>query len=72
MDTQQKRLAVVQRVYQEWAAEQRPTPDPAHARTSPSQYTEGIAVVSATAAASDDLQARTDAALAAAGLPVTI
>ncbi|MBO3086627.1 hypothetical protein [Cellulomonas fengjieae] len=68
--TTNERLRVIQRVYAEWAAEQRTAPDLAYAHDGPSQYTEGIDALGAPASAQDDLHQRVGAALRDAGLPI--
>lgn len=68
-----ERLAVIQRVYTAWAAEQGDiAPDPRYATAGESQYPEGIEALSAPLAAQAELQRRTEEALRAAGLPVTV
>lgn len=68
--TASERVRVIQRVYVEWAAEQRTAPDPAYAHDGPSQYAEGIDALSAPTSAQDDLHRRVQQALRDAGLPV--
>lgn len=65
------RSQVIAAVYDEWAADQRTTPDRAYAHDGPSQYPEGIDALSAPTSAQADLYRRTQQALRDAGPPVT-
>ena len=68
--TARKRLAVIQRVYRQWAAEQTGVqPDPQYVHDGPSQYAEGMVALSAPTAAQDEFHRRVEAELKAAGLP---
>ena len=65
---QDRRLAIIQRIYREWAAEQATIqPDAQFAR----EDADGFEVLTAPPSSIADLQHRTDRALRAAGLPVT-
>lgn len=70
---QEQRSDVISRVYREWSLEQAGTvaPDSRYATSGDSQYPEGLEALSAPARAQMDLKQRTDAALTAAGLPVS-
>ncbi len=71
MSVQERRLAIIQRVTDEWQDEVagRVKPQRRYQHAGPSQYAEGMLVLSAPTADQDDLQARIAAALNAAGLP---
>lgn len=70
MSKRQQQLKIVQDVYTEWASEQAgKVPVTEHAVDGPSQSAEGEEILGAPAAAQADLKQRTDAALAAAGIP---